>query len=103
MTEDMIPCPTCRGEQAIHLVGCGTDGCRPVSMRCYRCDSQGIVPREAEQWIADGKRLRDRRVHGTPYRNLRDEAARLGLDVIRLSRLEQGVLPGAAALLQVAR
>ena len=58
------------------------------------------MPEAMREWMADGERLRDRRVYGTPYRNLRDEAARLGCSARILSSLENGRLPGAAALLE---
>lgn len=100
MSEDKIVCPTCHGEEKTRVLACGTFGCRDVIIPCYRCDGRGVVPCEMKQWMADGERLRHRRVEETPYRNQRTEAKRLGLDPVRLSRLEQGLEPGAAALLE---
>jgi len=101
LTLDLIACPTCGGERVNHALACGTDGCRFMEMVCYRCNGEGVVPRAMEQWIADGERLRQRRVEELPYRNQRTESARLGIDVVRLSRLEQGLEPGGAALLEM--
>lgn len=96
---ETILCPRCHGEKTWRGLACGTFGCRDIHVPCNQCDGKGIITPEMAQWIEDGKRLKERRL-SPPYRNQRTEATRLGLDVVRLSRLEQGLEPGAAALLE---
>lgn len=91
-----MTCPDCQGQkEGICHVNYGPDGrggCRGgwKVMACSRCHGEGTVPDEQAAWIEEGKHIRHLRVHSGKYRNLVDEARRLGIDVVTLSKMERG-------------
>jgi hypothetical protein len=88
-----MQCPTCKGQKSIiasHVRYADGSGGWGVPLPCDRCDGAGEVPDEMADWIRVGIAMRDRRVNGTPYRSLHEEAKRRGLDTVTLSRMERG-------------
>lgn len=86
-------CPDCNGQKVMvfsHLSYAGGGHGWNVPMPCTRCDASGEVPDAMADWIVRGKAMRDRRVDGKPYRSLREEAQRRGIDVTLLSKMEVG-------------
>lgn len=86
-----MKCPDCEGHGktvATHVsYANGTHG-YGVAMPCLRCSGSGTVPDVMREWMARGRRLREKRL--AARRNLREEAARRGLNVVELSQMEHG-------------
>ncbi len=79
-------CPDCKGEGLEEIFVHG--GLRMIS--CLRCNGFKEVPDAMADWIIRGRAMRDRRVHGKPYRTMLEEAKRLGITCLQLSRMENG-------------
>lgn len=84
-------CPVCKGAKnviASHVsYADGTHGYN-VEHCCDQCKGDGIVPDEMTDWIRVGRTMRAARIEAN--RNLREEAKQRGIDVVTLSRMEQG-------------
>ena len=80
----MITCPTCNGEKVIRAV------LHDVEIACDQCDGTGTVPDEMLTWIERGKEIRAERLARKV--TLRDEAKRLGVDVMTISAIERGLV-----------
>jgi hypothetical protein len=93
----MATCPDCKGERRafahINTVDPETHGFQWVD--CLRCGGAGIVTNEELVAIAKGKELRKARI--AAGRSLRQEAERLGVSVVDLSRRERGKDPTPGA------
>jgi hypothetical protein len=84
-------CPNCNGKKtaiASHVLYSNGTGAFGVDMPCHTCEGAGEVDDRMPQWNELGRKLREKRM--TPYRNLCTEAARRGMTVLQLSRMEQG-------------
>lgn len=79
----MARCPDCDIDGRVYLIGSGPQPCR-------RCHGTTEITEQEADWIRRGKAMRDRRVNGTPYRKLHDEAKRRGLDAVTVSQMESG-------------
>lgn len=87
-----MKCPDCNGKGclvAAHVRYADGTGRFNMEIGCTRCNKTGTVPDEMAGWIEAGRRMRHQRVH-VNRRNLRDEAKRLGIDVVTLSKMEAG-------------
>lgn len=90
-----MKCPECSGTGrtiAAHVSYADGSSGYGVEFPCLRCGGKTEVPDQAAEWIKRGRVMRDRRVHGVPYRNLCDEAKRRCIDVVTLSRMERGAI-----------
>lgn len=89
-----MTCPTCLGaKQSTAIVCSRTDrGTRSEwrNLPCHTCRGAGEVDARQAALIETGRRLRDHRVNVLPYRSQREEATRLGMSVLHLSKQEQG-------------
>ena len=84
-------CPDCKGEKTItasHVSYADGRSGFFVPLPCSRCNKTGEVPDEMAEWMRLGKALKAKRMD--PYRNLCEEAARRGIDVVTLSKMEMG-------------
>lgn len=61
-----------------------------VQMNCERCGGSGEISDFMAAWMAQGRAMRDVRVK--QGRTLRQEAGRLGIAAIDLSRRERGIV-----------
>lgn len=87
----MTECPNCKGQGSYKLLTC--PGAVLRDQTCILCDGTGQIGEQRLAWIAAGRVHRDARV--ARYETQRDAARRLGLDVVALSRMEQGVMDPA--------
>jgi hypothetical protein len=94
-TIESIPCPDCdgKGEQYCH-VNRGGPGNGFGWFPCLTCKGRRVVPADYPERREAGRRMREDRL--SRNMTLRDEAARLGISVVELSRLEQGRTWGAS-------
>lgn len=93
MAEETIVCPTCEGRGAAPAFVDGPKSSGIATYPCERCGGKKVVPREVLRWIEDGKKMRARRIHSPDgYRNLIEEADRLKITVIELSKMERGII-----------
>lgn len=85
-------CPDCEGKKRVtaHINYGNGDGVWK-EIDCFRCAGSGEVPDEQALWIVQGKLKRVDRV--SRDMSLRDEARRLGIPVVDLSRMEGGMQP----------
>lgn len=81
-----MTCPTCNGNKVENILIRGQER----TIQCSRCYGVGQVSDEMAQWVIDGKKMRQDRVYGQPYRSLVEEAKRRGLDTVILSQMEMG-------------
>jgi len=89
----MNECPSCKGEGKIAGFGCGPNVCmKPIVMPCQLCDQTGKVSDEKLDWVRRGRVMREKRVHGSPYKTLRAAAEERGISVVEYSKMEQGVI-----------
>lgn len=81
-------CPTCNGtkESLVFYSGKTKHGFGPIA--CQTCDGEGTISEEKAGWIARGRELRAARV--STGKSVRDEAKRLGIAPVELSRRERG-------------
>ena len=92
MSEDRIECPSCGGRGSGYSIVCGERNGRRFSESrvtdCSVCKGAGIITPEKAAAIAEGERRREDRLgRGLSQR---EEAARLGMDVALLSKIENG-------------
>lgn len=89
MNCDRIICPSCggKGEVMVHMSILGSRG---SMWPCFRCKGEKYISSRMPVWMAEGERLRDLR--RAANRSLKEEAARLGIPVPDLSRMEHGRL-----------
>lgn len=80
----MIKCPSCDGIGELY------SGFNAIIFRCDRCDGAGECPSVMEGWILHGKTLKNNRIARRV--TLKDEAARLNIDVGILSKMERGII-----------
>jgi hypothetical protein len=92
-----ITCPDCKGQgQNICFVDYfaskdSTDLTGSIrAMKCIRCEGKGEVSVEMLTWIAQGKAIRDRRVHGGNYVDMHTMAKEVGLSLAEYSAIEMG-------------
>ena len=85
-----IDCSDCDGTGEYWVLARPIEGdCREMKMKCSRCRGEGQVPREMKDWMAKGKRMRDRRL-AEPYQSQRDAAREVGISVVEWSMMESG-------------
>lgn len=82
-----MQCPKCKGSKWV--TGYLEPGFRPASMQCPDCNGTGEVDDRHLDWLKRGQALREYRM--TPYRNLREVAAILDIDLVAYSRMERGL------------
>ena len=85
-------CPACQGKKKILGLFPIKDGeCfNPpiVEVSCSHCNGTGVVDDKTPQWIKEGEKLREARLHADM--NLRDASKSLNVDVSHLSHMELG-------------
>ena len=87
----MTPCPDCKGTKIMSGIGCGPDGCKPITLPCFTCDGIGSISEDQAERMRTGEAMRlDRLVRDM---SLREEAQRLGIKARELSDLEHGKKP----------
>lgn len=83
--DDEITCWDCKGTGSVR--------CFHGMLGCPRCGGLGRVPKITEEWFRTGRRVKrnrlDRRV------SMRDEAIRLGVNLIAYSDIELGKIDPA--------
>ena len=88
-----MQCTDCKGTGILHNVHHNM-GDMPHfwgDMKCFRCNSVGVVPDEMAQWIKDGQEIRKARLlENMP---LWVVAERLGMTSAELSAIENGRKP----------
>lgn len=86
----MITCPDCKGQRTMNALVQQAGGCRMMTLPCIRCKGSGEIPFAMLRWMVEGYSLRVDRLH----RDLtqREEAARLGVSVVVLSQMENGIV-----------
>jgi hypothetical protein len=90
-----MQCPDCKGTGktvASHVSYADGRHGYNVPLKCTRCEGSGDVPEQMVAWIEVGRKMREARVNGKPYRNLYQEAERRGMHAATLSRMERGVI-----------
>ncbi len=83
-----MKCPSCDGKG--YNVGYACPGFRLVRLDCQVCDG-GNLAAEGDQRLKKGQAMRDDRI--ARDMSLREEAKRLGISPVELSRIEHGVKP----------
>ena len=81
-------CPECQGKGEILAIAC--PGFKPVKIPCELCRMSGELSPEQAQWVKEGEAMRKDRV-GRGL-TLRAEAQRRGMDPLRLSHMERGIV-----------
>lgn len=87
-------CPDCNGEKKVfaHVNFGELDPRNGFGwIGCSRCEGIGDVPDAQAEWISEGIRRHYDRVSRDV--SLREEAQRLGIPVVSLSKMERGILP----------
>lgn len=91
-----MTCPSCKGAKGGHGFVCGAKGGDVRWLPCSVCGGSGEVTEERAVRIQEGTAFRlDRAV--SRGKTLREEAARLGVDMVELSAIEQGHDPRTEA------
>jgi hypothetical protein len=84
-------CPDCEGRKIISGIGCGANGCKPMTLPCFTCKGIGSISEEQVERIRKGEAMRQDRL--ARDMSLREEAQRLGIKARELSDLEHGKTP----------
>lgn len=77
-----LPCLSCNGRGEFYYI------CENKMLPCRPCKSTGKQMRDPA-WLEQGQKIREARI--AAGRSLRDEAKRLGIDIVALSAAERGV------------
>lgn len=95
-----MQCPKCKGEKIMwgflpHI----KDGKLDIpAIACLQCDGTGEVPEEMNQWIKDGKILKEKRIaKRITLRNMGKELQKIDnidlyIIVMKISKMERGVI-----------
>lgn len=83
-----VECSNCNGNKQSFVIACGSFGCKPMTMKCFRCEGSGLINSEMLEWIEKGKKLKQQRLDMNL--SLREAAQRMDLMASHLSKLEQG-------------
>lgn len=87
----MRVCPSCEGRGKDIGIACGSKGCRPMTMPCSLCGGSGSVEdARLKMWQSGQSHRRDRLARNM---TLRQEADRLGISMVDLSKIERGENP----------
>ena len=90
-------CPSCNGEKESFGIGCGSNGCKPMSMKCYRCQGVGTVPDAMKEWIENGNILREKRLKNNV--GLREFAKSINMLPSEYSAIEMGRVDNSGFLI----
>lgn len=86
----MAKCPQCEGRGWFDAFAMRATGCSLESLDCPACEGKGEVSEATLARLQKGRRMReDRLARGL---SVREEAARLGISLLQLGRLERGVM-----------
>jgi hypothetical protein len=80
----MVTCPDCRGARESTGLGCGTGGCRPITLRCRFCEGSGVMDEASATRWREGERRRRERVRASR------SAATMGVPMEMLNDIEHG-------------
>ena len=83
-----MTCPICKGKKESFGIGCGSQGCKPMRMRCFQCKGTGEITKEMMKWIETGKEIREARLKRDI--SSREEAKRLNMLPSAYSDIESG-------------
>jgi hypothetical protein len=83
-----MTCPHCNGEKRGAGFVMRKSGCGIEAIECSTCGGSGAVTAERLAQVEAGQRLREDRIGRGA--SLRQEAARLGIEPVELSRRERG-------------
>ena len=89
MNEPIIQCPHCGGRGANQGITCGPGSCEMRTHTCSTCGGSGRITPERQAKIQAGEAMRKDRI--SRNQTQREEAKRLGLDVVVYSRMERGL------------
>ena len=83
-------CPRCDGTKQIWVLFILDE--LGAYVPCADCDATGRVDDRYLQWRERGAAMRQARMlPTTPYENMANTAKRLGIDLVRYSRMERGL------------
>ena len=86
----LVKCPDCKGKRQVFAhVNYGGHG-EFKHIDCTRCGGIGAIPEQMLAWIDEGNKRRMERVARAA--TLREEAERLGLSPVELSKIERGLV-----------
>lgn len=88
----MLICPRCDGQGQIHGIACGPQGGRMGYFKCSTCKGEGQITEKRMELIKKGEAMREDRI--TRNVSQREEAKRLGIDVVTYSQMEHGTYDG---------
>ena len=86
--DDLVVCPRCNGACGGQGFVCTASGDRFGFIRCHVCDGEGKVVSAVAERLRVGEIIRQQRL--AQDRSGREEAKRIGADVIALNHLEHG-------------
>lgn len=86
---ELIKCPHCGGRGSNFSIACGPRKCTPNYLRCSTCQGSGSITPERQEKIKAGEAMRKDRIKRNQTQ--REEAKRLGVDVVVYSRMERGL------------
>jgi len=87
-----IQCPHCGGRGANQGLACGSSGCQMRTLTCSTCKGAGVISEYRQAQIEKGEAMRRDRISRDMTQ--REEAKRLGLNVVIYSQMERGVYDG---------
>ena len=85
-TSEPVLCPHCIGAGRSGFIACGPQGAHSGVQFCRTCEGTGHVSAELAERIAEGRRWRQDRIDRRLSQ--REEAERLGISPVELSKLE---------------
>lgn len=81
-------CPLCNGRKSAPVLAC--PGARIIDMPCEACRATGAVDDQYPEWLERGRALKRLRMEPR-YRDMREAANLVGVDVVEYSRMERGL------------
>lgn len=87
-----ISCPHCGGRGANQGIVCGPGSHQMRTFTCSTCRGSGVITEDRQTKIAKGEAMRKDRIKRNQTQ--REEAKRLGLDVVAYSQIERGIYDG---------
>lgn len=87
-----LSCPHCGGRGANQGIACGPGTCQMKAFTCSTCKGAGVITEYRQAKITEGEALRQDRIKRNQTQ--REEAKRLGLDVVTYSQMERGIYDG---------